>query len=270
MSEAYLIAAVKAEVSSFSIQTHAGQVRPALQELFSASGLPARRVQALHWHGGEDDFWLSALAPSSKAGKLQEPSLGFSPEAAFFQWPVMPLLAHTSLHSAARAIEDDDAGAVVLAQETGGQVVILLLASPAVVGVYNLSPRAVIRQKLVLSSASAGLVQAAWNALQKARPEDAAQEQEEAGSETTTGDDPAAGILWLAAAKRLEGLAAAGSPGGPFPGARWLQPGPNTAPGDLFFLLALLDCLEAQNAPRGLLLSEGPLKSGLGTLLERV
>ncbi len=260
MSEAYLIAATHGNVSSLSSHSHAGQVRPILQELFKKSGAPARRVQALHWHGGDQEFWLSSLDSSPRFGELQETMLGFLPEMARYQWPAVPLLVHYALQSTARAIEDEDADLVLLAQETGDQAVALLLASPAVVGIYNLSPRARISRKLALSSAPDGLLKAACIALNKPVRE----------TPVPDADQPnPADVQWLAAAKRL---APAQSPSQDeyFPGARWLLPGKELPPGDLFLLCALVDRLEGEKAQRGLLLSEGPQKSGLVTVVERI
>jgi len=247
MSEAYLIAATQGNVSSFSSLSHAGQVEPILQTLFEKSGVPPRRIREIHWHGGDEEFWLSSLGQT----------LGFAPDLARFQWPTVPLLAHSALQNIARSIEDGEADLVLLAQETAGQAVVLLLASPGAVGVYNLSPKARIGQKLALSSAPNGLLKAACVALNKVDRESAEQDAEPPG---------AVNMQWLASAKRLDAPSAEEI----FPGARWVKPGEETPPGDLFLLRALVTRLEEEKAQRGLLLSEGPQKSGLVTLVERI
>jgi hypothetical protein len=151
-------------------------------------------------------------------------------------------------------METGEADLVLLAQETGDQAVVLLLASPAVVGEYNLSAQVRIQRKLALSSIPDGLLTSAWAALSKPGQEESEQPN-------------VAGVQWLAAAKRLWQPSPAGDS---FPGAKWIQPDKELPPGDLFLLSALADRLEAEKAQRGLLLSEGPQKSGLVTLVERI
>lgn len=261
MLEAYLIAAIRGTISSLSVDSRAGQAWRILQDLLGKSGVPARRVQALHWHGGEGAAWMPSLCPSPGDGESQKPAPGFLPETALFQWPAAPLLAHASLQSAARAIEAGDADLVVLAQESGDQVAACLLASPTPVGIYNLSPRAAIRCKLALSSAPGGLLKAAAAALRHANREDADQGPAGPG---------AAEVDWLAALSWLEPSSQAISPEDGFPAARWLDPEQQDPAGDLFLLLALLDRLEEEKARWGLLLSEGQQRSGLATCLERI
>jgi len=252
MSEAYLIAAVQGNISSLSGHPHVEQVRPILQRLFEKSGVPARRVQELHWHGGDQEFWLNSLGTA----------FGFTQELARFQWPGTVLLAHWMLQSAARSIEAGDRDLVILAQETGDQVVALLLASPDAVGIYNLSPRARLGQKLTLSSAPGGLLAAASAVLEKAdgSPADRSLADQEAVDQGSTE------IQWVAAARQPE----ADSINASFRAARWLGSDKEVPPGDLFLLCALVGQLEEDKAQRGLLLSEGPQKSGLVTLVERV
>lgn len=240
MSEAYLIAAARGSVLSLSGKPHAEQVQPILTELFEKSGAPARRLQEVHWHGGDQDFWLS-----SSLG----PSAGFSPDLARFQWPAVALLAHLELQNCARAIEAGERDLVLLAQEAGDQVVVLLLASPAAVGTHNLSPMARLDLRFALSSAPAGLLKSARTALDKADKE----------------QEPAE-IQWIASARRLEPAALKAA----FPSAQVLAPGADTPVADLFLLHALVSRLVEEKAGWGLLLSEGPQKSGLVTRVERI
>jgi hypothetical protein len=240
MSEAYLIAAAQAGISSISGKPHIEQIQPALQDLFDHAGAPARRVQEVHWHGGDQEFWLSSLGPS----------FGFSPGLARFQWPPFALLVHSQLQNSARAIEAGERDLVLLAQEAGDQAILLLLASPAAVGTYNLSPYARLDQKFTLSSAPDGLLQNARAGLEKA----------------DQGRDDPVEIQYLASARRLEQAEFRAA----FPSALWLGPDGQTPAADLFLLQALASRLVQEKARWGLLLSEGPLKSGLATRVERV
>jgi len=233
--EAYLIAAARGPLQSLSARPHIEQVQPILDELLKTSGAPARRVQEIHWHGGGDEYWLSGLGET----------YGFANEMARFFWPVTPLLAHTLLHLTARVLISGERELVILAQETGEQAAALLLASPAAVGRYNLVPRARVGAKLALSSTPNGLLAAARAAL------------ESAGQEM--GD-----VRMLAAARRIN------TTGDPFPGAQWISPGPELPSGDFFLLAELVKRLEQEKQQCGLLISTGPQKSGLVTLLERV
>ncbi len=251
MSEAYLIAANQGSLNPFSSQPHAEQIRPVLQELFEKSGCAPRRVRQLHWHGGDQEFWLASLGQT----------FGFAPDLARYQWPSLPLLAHSSLQGIARTIEAGDTDLVLLAQETGDQLVVLLLASPSAVGLYNLSPRACLRHKLAVSGAPGGLLQAARAALQKASQKPAEEDpagEGESKRETIT-------VQWLAAARRMGAAQDAA-----FPGARWVTPSAEIPPGDLFLLHALVKRLEEEKEQYGLLISEGPYRSGQATLLERI
>jgi hypothetical protein len=261
MLEAYLIAAIRGTISSLPGDPRAGQAWRILRELLGKTGVPARRVQALHWHGGDEGSWISSLCHSPRDGESQKPAPGFPPKAALFQWPAAPLLAHASLQSVARAIEAGDTDLVILAQECGGQVVACLLASPALVGIYNLSPQAVIRRKLASSSADGGLIKAAATALPHAGRD---------GDEPEPAGPCAAEVEWLAASSRPEPSSQAISSEDGFPAARWLDLDPEDPTGDLFLLLALLNRLGKEKARWGLLLSEGRQRSGLATCLERI
>ncbi len=261
MLEAYLIAAIRGTISSLPGDPRAGQAWRILQDLLGKTGVPARRVQALHWHGGEEGSWISSLCHSPRDGESKKPAPGFPPETALFQWPAAPLLAHASLQSVARAIEAGDAGLVILAQESNGQVVAFLLSSPTPVGIYNLSPRAVIRRKLALSSADGGLIKAAATALPHAIRD---------GDEPEPAGPCAAEVEWLAASSRPEPLSQAIPPEDGFPAARWLDLAPEDPTGDLFLLLALINHMAKEKARSGLLLSEGQQRSGLATCLERI
>ena len=64
MSEAYLIAFSQGRISPLSGVSHVEQVRPIVQSLISQSGVPARRVQEIHWHGGDKEFWFNSLRPA--------------------------------------------------------------------------------------------------------------------------------------------------------------------------------------------------------------
>jgi hypothetical protein len=281
MSEAYLIAISFGKLSPLSDISHVEQVRPILQSLFQKSGVPARRVQEIHWHGGDDEFWFNGL------GRLA----GLPPEVAGFHWPATALLAHTQLQNMARTIEAGGRDLVILAQETSGQVVTMLLASPSAVGIYNLSPRACLGHKLAVSSAPDGLLKTAFLALKKAdevaarvrAEQDAAELSVEETSTPPAGQAPiimqpsnypdkksepeAAGkVQWIAGARRPDPDALKAA----FPGASWLDSGQAVPPGDLFLLSALVGRLEEKQDKRGLLVSVGSQRSGLVTLVERV
>lgn len=233
--EAYLIAAAQGPVQTLSAAPRSEQVRPILESLLQISGVPARRVQEIHWHGGEDEYWLNRLGEAH----------GFGTDLARFFWPVTPLLPHTILQLTARAVESGDRDLVLLAQESSGRAVALLLASPAAVGRHNLIPRARIGAKLSLSGSVDDLPSAAKKSL------------EQVGQELD-------GLAFLAAARPARALANL------FPGAQWILPGADLPSGDLFLLAALLQRLEGEQRKCGLLLSSGPQKSGLATLLERL
>src|SRR5512146_1922514 len=102
MSEAYLIAAAQRSLPPISGQSHFDQVEPVLSDLLEAGRAPARRIHEIHWHGGDQEFWLSAF------GRSQGTSLGFTAEMARFQWPSVALMAHACLQGIARAIETGD------------------------------------------------------------------------------------------------------------------------------------------------------------------
>jgi hypothetical protein len=251
-SEAYLIAAAQGAVQAFSGRGHAQQVRPTLEALLGGAGVPPRSVQEIHWHGGDDEYWLGSL----------DESFGFAPDVARFQWPVTPLLVHYVVQSSARAMEAKDRELVIVAQETGGQVCALLLASPVVVGRHNLSPQARVARKFSLSSRPGGLIPAAMAALEKADRLEAEQATED---EVAASELPQPGVVqWCATARKgLPGMES-------FRGAQWLLPGGDLPSGDLFLLAALSARLAESKAPRGMLLSEGSQKAGLATVLERV
>ncbi|HEX9018505.1 MAG TPA: hypothetical protein VF806_04935 [Anaerolineaceae bacterium] len=233
--EAYLVATAQGDIEPFTSRPHIEQARPVLQALLALSGAPAKRIQEIHWHGGDEEFWLSGLGQSDD----------FSPSLARFHWPVTALLPHVILQSAGRALESGDRDLVILAQETAGTLITLLLASPAAVGRHNLTPRARLSTKLTFSSTPDGPLPAALTALEKSG---------QAASE----------IAWLGASRRFNGAQQA------FPAARWVGLGPQTPAGDLFVFAALVDCLVTEKSAAGLLVSEGPQKSGLATLVERV
>jgi hypothetical protein len=264
MSEAYLIAVSQGKISPLSDISHLEQVRPILQSLFEKGGAPVRRIQEIHWHGGDEEFWFNSLGRS----------MGFAPDLAGFLWPPTALLGHVQLQNMARAIEAGERDLVILAQETGEQAVALLLASPSAVGLYNLSPRACLSHKLAVSSAPDGLLKAAFSALKKADESLAGQglEEDTASEETSPASpgnrmEPKDGkVQWIAAALRPDPAALKAA----FPGARWLGADHTVPPGDLFLLSALIGRLEVEKAHRGLLLSEGSQRSGLVTLVERV
>jgi hypothetical protein len=165
---------------------------------------------------------------------------------------------------------------VILAQETGEQAVVLLLASPSAVGLYNLSPRACLGHKFAISSAPDGLLRAAGSALKKANQaladKEAAQNvlnpptNEKDPSSKKAAEQETGEVQWIAAARRPDTASLKTA----FPQARWLGPDQEVPPGDLFLLCALVSRLEAEKARQGLLLSEGPQKSGLVTLVERI
>lgn len=232
MSEAYLIAAALGSLQLLSGRSRAEQVRPLLDELLGKTGVPSRRLQELHWLGGDDEYWLSSLDLQNE-------------QAARFQWPAGPLLAHFVLQACSRAVESGERDLILLGQETGGRAVLLLLASPAAVGRHNLAPRVRVGPRLSLGGTGGGLTAAARAAL------------ENAGLDLQQ-------IEWLAAGRKLEARPAAPA----FPSARWLLPDDRTPGGDLFLFSALADRLEKEKL--ALLLSQGPQKSGLVTLVERV
>ena len=234
-AQAYLIAAARGAIQSLSGKPLAEQARPILEQLFQ-NGIPARRIQEIHWHGREDEYWLNNL------GETQ----GFSPDIARFFWASAPLIAHSMLHLAARAIEAGERELVILAQESGDQVSALLIGSPAAVEESSAAPRLRIANKLVLSSRPNGLSSAIAAVLTKA------------------GQDPA-GVHLIASARQP--AQAAGEKA--FANARWLTPGGEIHAGDYFLLPALADALEAGQGQRGLLVSEGPQKSSLVTVFER-
>src|SRR6266540_3671560 len=64
MSEAYLIAAAQGKILPISGISHAEQVSPILRDLFEKSGAPVLGVKEIHWDGGDEEFWLSALGRS--------------------------------------------------------------------------------------------------------------------------------------------------------------------------------------------------------------
>lgn len=230
--EAYIVAAELGAVQPLSAAPRSEQVRPILDGLLKTSGVSARDVQEFHWHGGEDEYWLNRL------GEAQ----GFSPDMVRFFWPVTPLLPHSIFHLSARAIEAGDRDLIFLGQEHSGNAVALLMASSSAVERYNLSPRVRVGAKLTLNSGADGLLASARKALGHAGQMDRPP---------------------LLAASRLISAA-----DGTFPGAQWLLPGPNLPGGDLFLLAGLVIHLDDDQQSRGLLLSSGPQKSGLVTMLE--
>jgi hypothetical protein len=258
MREAFLVAAAQGYLKPISGQSHVEQVEPILRELLEKSGAPGRWIEEIHWHGGDQEFWLSALGPSQGA------SLGFVPEIARFQWPAVALLAHASLHSLARAIEAGDANLVLLAQEAGDQVAALLLASPAAVGNHHLAPRARLDRKMAISSLPDGLLNAARAGLGREEP---GQDREKPAENSP----PQSDIQWLAMAGRND--LPAFQPQAlreVFPAALRLDLPAGTPSADLFLLKALVERLEDRQAQHGLLVSQGPQRSGLATFVERI
>lgn len=226
----YLAGAARGPVQSLSGQPRVAQVEPVLKKLLDGAGVKTDAIQEIHWLGGDDEFWLSGLGRAA----------GFAPGLARFQWPAVPLLAHTILQSAARVVEAGEKDLVILAQEAGGEAELLLLASQEAVQNGHLVPIARIGFKRAVSAVPDGLLPAAQSALAAAGQPD---------------------IQWLAAARQI----AAGSA---FSAAQWLYPGADLPSGDLFLFSALAARLAQENARYGLLVSEGPQKSGLVTLLE--
>jgi len=231
MTEAYLIAGVTGLIEPISSKPRTEQVRKTLDELLQKTGVPSGRIQELHWLGGDDEFWLSSVE-------------GENDQMVRFQWPAGPLLAHYMLQSCVRTIESGETDLILLAQEVGGQAVLLMLASPSAVGRHNLSPRVRIGPLFSLNAGKGGLA-AARAALER------------------KGLDPGA-VQWLAASRALETPSANSA----FPAAQRLQPAGDVLAADLFLFNAIADRLE--KGKLALLLSLGPQRSGLGTLVERI
>lgn len=230
----YLVAFAQGAAETLSGRPHIEKVLPVLEELLKKCGPGAGQVQEIHWHGGDDDYWLGGL------GEAQ----GFAQDVARFHWPVTPLLPHAMLHLVSRSIDAGQRDLVLLAQETGGQVIALLLASVAAAGRLNAAPPARIGLKLAVSSAQGGLLQASGTAWEQ------------------SGRDPRS-VRWITSARR-----GARTGEHPFPSARWLDAEPDTPAGDLFMLAALAVRLGEDAEGAGLLFTGGPTKSGFVTFLE--
>jgi hypothetical protein len=233
--EAYLVASAHGAVQTISGRSRYEQSQPILRDLLGDNPQAARRVQEIHWHGGEDEYWLGRLGEAD----------GFGPGLARFFWPVTPLLTHTLLHSAARAIESGERELIILAQESSGQAVILLLASRGAVEQYQLSPRTRIGRKIALTGGQDALLPAARSAL------------ESAGQDLQS-------LRLLGTARKLGGAEAS------FPGSDWVIPGPDLLGGDFFMLAAMDKMMEEKHLPAAALISYGSQKSGLLTVLERL
>jgi hypothetical protein len=236
MSEAYIIA-----VHTGPAETGA----PVLTEILLQSvGIQPRRVQDIHWVGWQG---LSTAHADLEIGA----------STALFHWPETPLMTHHLLHSLARIIEAGERDIIVLGQfNPNREAAVLLLASPVIVGRYNLLPRARLSKRLV--HPTAGFLAAARFALEVKEP----QEDEE----TTVPAEPVE-LSWLAAAAPF----GSGELKDIFPGASWLLPGTaEPAVDDLCMLVHLLNRLEERRQGYGMLVSESPWGTTMGTLIERI
>jgi hypothetical protein len=99
--------------------------------------------------GGETADLLSLLAQAHVKPAWVDQTLwlgsappDFTPPGAFFAWAQAPLLDHYLLHAAGRAILTGGADLIVFGQQMGKGWAVALLASPMVVGRYNIMPTA--------------------------------------------------------------------------------------------------------------------------------
>jgi hypothetical protein len=281
MSEAFII-------SSFQTVIEPGQPRSeaaaaVLQGLLLEAGLPARRIQEIHWQvpprgsapagterAQEYDVdplgpWLIQLAQR----------LGFSPGLSAFLWPAAPLLDHYILQSNARAMQLNARDVVILGQFAApgggphqpGHAAVVLLASPAAVGRHNLAPQARLAALLAFNAAQSGILGSACAALKRLNPGVELSEQPEAQEEPASNLYPEPeDVAWLAGAVPLAENEKAVS----FPNAQILVTKPPAPSGDLFLLAELVKTMAGSKTDWGLLIGHGPQETGLITLLERI
>jgi hypothetical protein len=249
MTEAYIISARTSPVDLAALEDDPAQLLT--RNLLDSVGIPARRVQEIYWVGLEEVLKQDG---QKIASAQQESGSG----TAVFLWPQSPLLAHHTLHALARTIEAGERDMIILGQLGNNlEGAVLLLASPVVVGRYNLLPRARIGKRIV--HPSAGFLGAAHSALET--------RAEESEDEETAVSPGAADVSWLAAAAPIgsEPLEKV------FPAADWLLPASTEAPAfDLFLLVCLLKRLEEMRQPCGMLVSASSWGTTMGTLIERI
>lgn len=238
MKEVYWIGGAVAVGSGGAEQTAFSALTAALQGSGVRGGWVERAV------------WLAPPAEEGAAG-LALQSAGLRPEAPVFFWPAGPLRDHLLLHDAARSIETQDCRLMLVGQQNATAAGLGLLASPEAVGRYNLMPRARLAGRLALNPSG-------WQEVLAAVCRAFAQPEL----------DPTA-TTWLAACNDAE-PAGLQSDSASFPEARWLPPPAHARAGVAARLVELVQTLEEQNAPQGLLLSSLPGRPALVTRIERL
>lgn len=211
-------------------------------------------------------------------------------QAPLFTWQAGGLLDHFVLQSVARGLKTGSRDIVLVVQdwwdetlpEPAQAAAALLLASPAVVGRYNLMPLAHLRwmvslaapgtEMLVTVAAVLGEQSAAEQETERRRLEEAQaalQSSVTAASLPDIAHDylPGPGaISWLASGVPFE----VSDVNSVFPQARRLLALPPAASGDCFLLDSLLKALTNSRQQWGLLLSAGQERNALATLIERI
>jgi hypothetical protein len=274
MSDVFVIASAQQE----NAPGEGSAAEAVVQSLLKQSGLPARRVQEIHW-----------LSPAGLPAAIAQPA--FPTGVPVFDWPPAEQLDHEILQSAARALQLGDRDLILVGQEWQAPdaalplaCAALLLGSPTAIGRYNLMARGRMALRLSMGAGPQEFLAAAGSVL--ASRSRVAREAYQRRAETLAralaagGIDPSSQeaedeidllpvpeeVRWLASSFPFEAEAVQQV----FPQARRLIALPPAPPGDFFLLDALLKALANSRTQWGMLLSPAPGGAALASLVEKI